>query len=91
MEFCMEKKLPCCDHDVIHVDVVEKVWAEFPNDEIVFNIADFFILNKHYSFLKDIFFDLSPFLRINSASGFSIHLIISRLNGLAPSCFAAIF
>ena len=42
MEFCMEKKLPCCDQDVIHVEVVEKVRGEFPNDEIVFNIADFF-------------------------------------------------
>ena len=42
MEFFMEKKLPSCDQDMIHVDVVEKVRGEFPNDEIVFNIADFF-------------------------------------------------
>ena len=38
----MEKKLPCCDHDVIHEEIVQKVCNDFPNDETVFAVADFF-------------------------------------------------
>ncbi len=37
-----EKNLPCCECEEIHSEVVERIRGEMPNDETVYDLADFF-------------------------------------------------
>ncbi|MBP5601365.1 MAG: helix-turn-helix transcriptional regulator [Treponema sp.] len=36
------KAIETCDSEVIHEDVVKKVKATFPKDELIFDLADFY-------------------------------------------------
>ena len=38
----MQKKDEVCDCEIIHEDVVKKVKATFPEDEMIFDLADFY-------------------------------------------------
>ena len=38
----MQKNDELCEGEVIHEDVVKKVKAKFPKDEIIFDLADFY-------------------------------------------------
>ena len=38
----MQKKDEVCDCEIIHEDVVKKVKATFPEDEMIFELADFY-------------------------------------------------
>lgn len=38
----MKKEIETCEGEVIHEDVVKKVKAMFPEDEMIFDLADFY-------------------------------------------------
>ncbi len=37
-----EKNPPCCDSDEVHADVIEKKRAGMPEDELLYDLSDFF-------------------------------------------------
>ena len=40
----MEKKLPICENTVIHKEIVEEIKTKLPEEEILYDLGDFFKL-----------------------------------------------
>ncbi len=37
-----EKNSPCCEYDEVHSEVIEKKKASMPDDELLYDLSDFF-------------------------------------------------
>ena len=51
----MEKKLPICENTVIHKEIVEEIKTKLPEEEILYDLGDFFRDSTRIKILSALF------------------------------------
>ena len=84
----MKKDIETCEGEVIHEDVVKKVKATFPKDEMIFDLADFYKIFGDTTRVKILYaLDKSELCvcDISALLGMSISAVSHQLRALRES------